>query len=438
MTPPGADRPSPAAPRLGALTRGITRNVVALGVVSLLTDISGEMLVYVIPLFLANVLAASPPVIGLIEGVAESVASLLRLVTGALSDRIGRRKTLIEIGYGASVAGKAVFLLATSWPVVLLARLGDRFGKGIRTAPRDALITDSTPAGSRGRAFGFHRALDTIGAVIGVAVAALVVASAQGDLALLTEATFRDLVLLALVPAVLSLITIAVGVRDIRAVEARARAAASPHREATSAGGLGQLRAAMSGLPVAYWLFVAASLIFTIGNSSDAFLALRSQQLGVTVRDLLLALIAFNVTNAVVAWPVGALSDRIGRRALIAVAWTIYSLSYAGFALAGSTGPVVLLWLIYGVYYGVSDAVGRALVADLAPEERRATAFAIVNAVVGFALLPASLAAGILWEAVAPAAPFWFGAGCAAVATVVLLVLVRPPARITGGSVLAS
>jgi MFS family permease len=421
--------PRPA--RFGALTRGITRNVVALGIVSLLADISSEMLVYIIPLFLANVLAASPSVIGLIEGIAESVASLLRLVSGAISDRVGRRKLLVGIGYGSSVAGKALFLLATAWPVVLLARVGDRIGKGIRTSPRDALITDSTPADSRGRAFGFHRALDTVGAVVGVAMAAVVVELVQGDLSRLTEGTFHDLVLLALVPGILAVVTIAVGVHDIRAAEVRARAAAARARAGSPQGWLARLRASASGLPTAYWLFVLATLVFTVGNSSDAFLSLRSQQLGVTVRDLLLVIIAFNVTNAVVAWPVGALSDRIGRQALIAVAWSIYAVAYAGFALAGvgSGAPIVVLWLIYGVYYGVNDAVGKALVADLAPAERRATAFGIVNAVVGFALLPASLVAGLLWDGIAPAAPFWFGAACAAAATVLLVAFVRPPVR---------
>src|SRR5206468_9301289 len=186
----------------GGLTRGITRNVVALGLVSLLTDVSSEMLVYLIPLFLANVLAASPSVIGLIEGIAESLASLLRLVSGRISDAIGRRKLLVGIGYGSSVVGKALFLLATSWPVVLLARVGDRLGKGIRTAPRDALITDSTPPEDRGRAFGFHRAADTTGAVLGVAAAAIIVTLAQGDALRISESTFHDLVLIALVPGV--------------------------------------------------------------------------------------------------------------------------------------------------------------------------------------------------------------------------------------------
>ncbi len=150
-----------------------------------------------------------------------------------------------------------------------------------------------------------------------------------------------------------------------------------------------------------------------------------------SVRDLLLVIVAFNVTNAVIAWPIGALSDRIGRRELIAVAWGIYALAYAGFAIVGSGAPVLFLWLVYGVYYGVNDAVGKALVADLAPAERRATAFGIVNAAVGFCLLPASLIAGILWDSIAPSAPFWFGAACAAAATALLLLMVHPPLRAT-------
>jgi len=417
--------------RFRGLTRGITRNVVALGLVSLLTDISSEMLVYVIPLFLANVLAASPTVIGLIEGIAESLASLLRLVSGAISDRIGRRKLLVGIGYGSSVVGKALFLVATSWPIVLLARVTDRIGKGIRTAPRDALITDSTPPDARGRAFGFHRAMDTTGAVLGVTAAAIVVAATQGDVTKLTEGTFHDLVLLALIPGVLALVTIVIGVHDTReaqrVAEAARRRAVDANAGANASRPVARLRSALAGLPSAYWLFVVSTALFTIGNSSDAFLALRSQQLGMPVRDLLVVVVAFNISNAVVSWPVGALSDRIGRRALIATAWGIYALAYAGFALAGSPSTIAVLWLIYGVYYGVNDAVGKALVADLAPSERRATAFGVINAVVGFTLLPASLIAGILWTSVAPSAPFWFGAACASAALVVLLVAVRPP-----------
>lgn len=427
--------PQDRAPgRRPGLTRGITRNVVALGLVSLLTDVSSEMLVYVIPLFLANVVAATPAIIGIIEGIAESVAAILKLLSGAISDRFGRRRLLVGTGYGTSVASKVIYLAAASWPMVLAARVGDRIGKGIRTAPRDALIADSTAAGSRGLAFGFHRAMDTSGAILGVAIAASVVALAQGDATLLSNRTFHDLVLVALVPGALAVVVVFVGVRDTRPARRERRPEAQPAGPATEAtpptapdGTATGAPRGNRGLPPAFWLFVVASAVFTLGNSSDAFLALRSQQLGMTVRDLLLVVIAFNVVNAAIAWPVGGLSDRVGRRGLIALAWTIYALAYAGFAISGTSGNVPVLWLVYGAFYGINDAVGRALVADVAPFELRATAFAVLNAVVGVTLLPASIVAGLLWDGAGPASPFWFGAGCAAVATVFLVAFVRPP-----------
>ncbi len=431
-----------------ALTRGVTRNVVALGLVSLFTDVSSEMLVYVIPLFLANVLLAPAAVIGLIEGVAESTASILKLISGAVSDRIGRRRLLVGIGYGTSVAAKALYLVATVWPVVLLGRVGDRFGKGIRTSPRDALIADSTAPEHRGVAYGFHRAMDTTGAFAGVLVAAAVIWAMEGDAIRLTGDAFRVLVLLALVPGLLAIVTIVVGVRDVRrapadpavsaAASASPTAAASPTApgSATAAGSaapVGLVRRTVGSVsewrrfPRPFWLFMLANALFTLGNSSDAFLALRSQNLGLTLLALLLTIVAFNATNAIVAWPAGALSDRIGRRGLIALAWLIYAVCYAGFAVATSAVWVVPLWVAYGTYYALSEGVGKALVADLAPTELRATAFGILNAVQGTMILPASVIAGILWSAIAPPAPFWFGAACAAAAVVLLLLTVKPP-----------
>ena len=431
-----------------ALTRGVTRNVVALGLVSLFTDISSEMLVYVIPLFLANVLLAPVAVIGLIEGVAESTASILKLISGAVSDRIGRRRLLVGIGYGTSVAAKALYLVATVWPVVLLGRVGDRFGKGIRTSPRDALIADSTAPEHRGVAYGFHRAMDTTGAFAGVLVAAAVIWAMEGDAIRLTGDAFRVLVLLALVPGLLAIVTIVVGVRDVRRAPAGpaapptaaasagpatpATAAASSATAAVSAAPVGLVRRTVGSVsewrrfPRPFWLFMLANALFTLGNSSDAFLALRSQNLGLTLLALLLTIVAFNATNAIVAWPAGALSDRIGRRGLIALAWLIYAVCYAGFAVATSAIWVVPLWVAYGTYYALSEGVGKALVADLAPTELRATAFGILNAVQGTMILPASVIAGILWSAIAPPAPFWFGAACAAAAVVLLLLTVRP------------
>jgi MFS family permease len=436
MAEPSSTEPaSPSGPRWRrALTRGITRNVVALGFVSLFTDISSEMLVYLIPLYLANVLLAPVAVIGLIEGVAESTASVLKLISGALSDRLSRRRLLVMIGYGTSVFAKALYLVAVIWPVVLIGRVGDRFGKGIRTSPRDALIADSTAPENRGVAYGLHRAMDTTGAFAGVLVAAAVIWITEGAASKLTSDAFRILVLLALVPGALAIVTIVVGVRDVK----RPRTAAGPPAGATSAAPASLTaiprrivgdRATWRRFSRPFWLFMLANALFTLGNSSDAFLALRSQGLGLSLLALLLTIVAFNATNAIVAWPAGALSDRIGRRGLIAAAWAIYALCYAGFAIATSAVWVVPLWIAYGTYYALSEGVGKALVADLAPVDLRATAFGILNATQGLMILPASLIAGLLWSLIAPPAPFWFGAACAAAAVVLLLAVVRVPAR---------
>jgi len=401
---------------------------VALGLVSLFTDISSEMLVYVIPLYLANVLLAPAAVIGLIEGVAESTASVLKLISGALSDRLSRRRLLVGIGYSTSVVAKVLYLAAVAWPVVLIGRVGDRFGKGIRTSPRDALIADSTAPEYRGAAYGLHRAMDTTGAFAGVLVAAAVIWAIEGNSSLLTGDAFRILVLLALVPGLLAIVTIFVGVRDVARVPAVAPAA-------PAAPSVGLVRRIVGGVaewrqfPRQFWLFVLASGLFTLGNSSDAFLALRSQNLGLTLLALLLTIVAFNATNAIVAWPAGALSDRIGRRGLIATAWLIYAACYAGFAIASSAVWVVPLWVAYGTYYALSEGVGKAMVADLAPTDLRATAFGILNATQGLMILPASVIAGLLWSLIAPPAPFWFGSACAGAAVVLLLSTVRTPSR---------
>ena len=439
---------TPATPGSGprwrrALTRGVTRNVVALGFVSLFTDISSEMLVYLIPLFLLNVLAAPVAAIGLIEGVAESTASVLKLISGALSDRMRRRRLLVGIGYGTSVAAKLLYLVAKVWPVVLLGRVGDRLGKGIRTSPRDALIADSTAPENRGVAFGLHRAMDTTGAFAGVLVAAAVIWLMEGDATRLTGDAFRVLVVLALVPGLLAVATIVVGVRDVRAPAGSSAAGSGAPTVAVSAAAPASAAPVSIGLvrrivgstdewrrfPAPFWLFMLANALFTLGNSSDAFLALRSQNLGLTLLALLLTIVAFNATNAVVAWPAGALSDRIGRRGLIAFAWLVYAACYAGFAIATQAVWVVPLWVAYGTYYALSEGVGKALVADLAPTELRATAFGILNAVQGAMILPASVVAGILWSAIAPPAPFWFGAACSAAAVVLLMTTVRPGAK---------
>lgn len=408
-----------------AVRKGITRNVVALALVSLLTDVSSEMLVYLVPLYLANVLTASPTIIGLIEGAAESAAAGLKLASGAISDRIGRRRLLVGVGYGSSTLAKALFLVASSWPLVLLARVGDRLGKGIRTAPRDALIADSTDAAYRGRAFGFHRAIDTLGAFFGVLAAFLIVGAAQAGDNQLDANTFQLIVLISLVPASLAVAVIFIGVRDVRRASTGGSAAVPSAQSAPTGTRWQRLRATARRLPPPFWLFVAANTLFALGNSSDAFLALRTQQLGAVLTDLLLMIVAFNLVNALVSFPAGVLSDRFGRRAPIAVAWLVYAVAYAGFAIASSTTVAAGLWILYGAYYGINEAVGRAFIADVAPADLRATGYGILNAAIAFAVLPASVVAGVLWDVINPSAPFWFGAACAAMA-VIVLGLVRP------------
>ena len=265
--------------------------------------------------------------------------------------------------------------------------------------------------------------MDTAGAVVGVAVAAVVVANSQGGAIALGADTFRLLVLTALVPGVLAVLAIVVAVHDVSPKSSEA--SSEPGPGAAPERAMPRL-ARWRRFPMAFWVFVGASGLFALGNSSDAFLSLRSQQLGVDVRDLLVMIVGFNLANAIVSWPVGALSDRIGRRRLIVLAWTIYAVAYGGFALAGSAGPVAVLWILYGTYYGVNEAVGRALVADLAPVDLRATAYGILNSVVGLLVLPASIVAGLLWDRIAPSAPFWFGAACAAGALGLLALAIGP------------
>ena len=374
------------------------------------------MLVYLVPLYLANVLLAGPAIIGLIEGIAESAAAALKLVSGALSDRLGRRKLLVGIGYGSSTVAKALFVVATSWPLILLARLGDRLGKGIRTAPRDALIADSTDAQYRGRAFGFHRAMDTLGAFFGVIAALVIVVVAAGGESRLDGPTFQLIALVALVPAALAVGVIFVGVRDVR------RAPKATTVESAPAGGRRQrLVATARQLPRPFWLFIAANTLFALGNSSDAFLALRTQQLGAVLTDLLLMIVAMNLVDTLISFPVGVLSDRFGRRAPLAIAWLVYAAAYAGFALAASPIAAAGLWILYGAYYGINEAVGRAYIADVTPADLRATGYGILNAAIAVAVLPASVVAGLLWDAYGPPVPFWVGAAFALAAVVVLL-----------------
>jgi len=394
---------------------GLNPNIFFLGLVSFLTDVSSEMIFTLLPLFLANVLGAAVVIIGFIEGVAESTASLLKIFSGWLSDRLGKRKSLAFIGYGLSTLAKPFMYIATTWGLVLGVRFADRFGKGVRTAPRDALVADSVSAEQRGKAFGFHRAMDTSGAALGLVLAAAVVFLLQKGTLELIQGTYQWLVLIGIIPAVLALFMFFF-IRE-------ARRGTSPQSQSECL--IKDSKGTKAGLDNRFKLFLGIMFVFTLGNSSDVFLILRAQNLGNSVLYILLMLILFNVVYAAVSTPAGILSDKLGRRRIIVLGWLAYVLTYLGFAVASTSWHIWLLFALYGVYYGLAEGVARAFVADLVPEDRCGTAYGLFHGVVGITLLPASVIAGWLWQTISPAAPFYFGAGLAFLAMVGLLALVR-------------
>ncbi|MGB2584046.1 MAG: MFS transporter [Dehalococcoidia bacterium] len=398
---------------------GFSRNVFFLGVVSFLTDVSSEMIFTLLPLFLLNVLRVGTPVIGLIEGIAEGTASLLKVLSGWLSDRLGRRKGLAVFGYSLSTLVNPVLYFATTWGAAAGVRFVDRVGKGIRTSPRDALVADSAPPEEMGKSFGFHRGMDTLGAVLGLTVAALVVYVVQQGGLELTRDAFQTIVLVGIVPAVLAVLVLLFFVRE------RGKGAGSESPTASFGGPPAEAVNARKGFDLRFKLFLVVVVVFTLGNSSDAFLILRAQDLGFSVPQVLLLFVAFNLVYALVSLPAGLVSDRLGRKGVIVVGWSIYALAYLGLAVASAAWQVWLLFALYGLYYGVAEGVSRAFVADLVPAERRGTAYGLYHTAVGLSLLPASLIAGWLWHLIGPEAPFFFGAVTAGVAALGFLLLVR-------------
>ncbi|MFC1913861.1 MFS transporter [Chloroflexota bacterium] len=394
---------------------GFNPNIFFLGIVSLLTDVSSEMIFTLVPLFLCNVLGATTTVVGLIGGLSESTDAIFRIFSGRLSDRLKKRKFLAVLGYGLSTLAKPFMYVAASWTSVLVIRFGDRMGKGMRTSPRDALIADSVSAEERGKGFGLHRAMDTSGAVLGLAIAALIIYLVQKGGLELSLATYRWLVLVGMVPAVLAVLVLLIFVWEKRKKALTVL---------DSKSGLGSGKS-ISPFSTRFKLFLVIMAVFTLGNSSDFFVILRAQDLGSSVLHITLMLVLFNITYAGFSLPAGILSDRLGRRGVIILGWFIYSLVYLGFAVVSSLWQIWLLFACYGIYYGIVEGVARAFVADLVPEERRGTAYGYFHGVVGLVLLPASLIAGWLWDAINSAAPFYFGAFLATVAMLGLLLLVR-------------
>jgi MFS family permease len=397
------------------MRKRIPRNVWILSITSFLTDISSEMLFNLLPLFLVNVLGVRTAVVGLIEGLAETTASLIKLGSGALSDYLENRKTLTVIGYGLSALAKPLLFFANSWGWVLGVRFADRVGKGIRSSPRDALIADSTPEDRRGLAFGLHRSADTAGAFTGLVIAALVVWASQASASELSRNTFQKVTLVSIVPAFLGVIVLALGAREV----------------ITSRTSTEDRHLKFSGLDRKFWAFLVVVVIFTLGNSADAFIILRAQERGLNVLQVLGMLLTFNAVYTIIAGPAGSLSDRIGRRAILIAGWLVYGLIYLGFAAANTGAQIWLFYGVYGLYYALTEGASRAFVADLVPQEQRGTAYGLFHAGVGLAALPASLIAGILWQGLGswaglgPSAPFYFGAVLATLSVVLFIIWVR-------------
>ena len=392
----------------------LPRNIWVVTVTSFLTDISSEMVFNLIPLFLANILGVGTAVIGLIDGIAETTASLMKVYAGALSDKLGRRKWLAVAGYALSAVSKPFLYWANAWGWVLGVRFADRLGKGVRTAPRDALVADSIDEKQRGLAFGVHRAGDTAGAFVGLGLAALIVWLTQSGAAGLSLRTFRVVVLASILPALLAVLVLALGATDGTA----ARRGSAP------------ARLSLAGMDSRFKLFLFVLVLFTLGNSSDSFIVLLGQNRGLDILQIMLMVMTFNLVYALLAGPLGALSDKLGRRRLIIAGWIAYGLVYLGLALSHTGWQVWVLYGLYGIYYGATDGVARALVADMVPEARRGAAYGLYNAAIGITALPASVIAGLLWQGAGkwtgfgPSAPFFFGAALALLAGILFWRLV--------------
>jgi MFS family permease len=396
------------------IIKGIKKNVFVLSLVSFFTDISSEMLYPIIPIFLRTVLGAPMTIVGIIEGIAESTASILKVVSGWLSDRSGKRKPYVIYGYSLSTISKPLLAFATTWHFVLVARFLDRFGKGLRSSARDALIADSTEEKYRGKAFGFHQGMDTLGAVIGPLIALLAL--------YLLDGKYRLIFLIAFIPALISVILLVLFVSE---------------KKGTKKDGL-QFK--YSDFSRDFKVFIFITLVFSIGNSSNAFLILRARDIfemsgGIpsiitsvfgtmaVTAIVILTYVVFNITYSLASMPAGILSDKIGRRNVMVGGFLIFSCVYFGFARANEGYLVWILFAIYGFYMAMTEGVSKAYVVDLVSPDKRGTAIGLYYTATGLFALASSVIAGLLWDSVGPGAPFLFGSFAALTAAVMMVVL---------------
>ncbi len=377
---------------------GFGKNVFVTGLVSFFMDISSEMIYPLVPLFLANVLGVNKSVIGLIEGIAESTASLVKVFSGWSSDRIGNRKWLMAAGYGISTLSRPIVALATGWHAVMGSRFMDRFGKGVRTAPRDAIIAESTDRSSLGKTFGFQRSMDTMGAVAGPALAFFLLKVLSND--------YRKIFWLSMIPGVIAVLLIIFFIREKK-------------KPAVLRADRPKLTLRQFGWKFKF--FVIISALFALGNSSDMFLILRARQAGISTVLVPMVYLLFNLVYALSSIPAGVAADRFGKKRVILLGFILFAFLYYGFAAAADTKTIWLLFALYGLFMGLTDGIQRAFLATIIQQDFKATAFGFYNTVVGLAMLPASLIGGWLWDHVSPSATFYFGAGTAAVSAALFI-----------------
>ena len=386
---------------------GLGRNIYVSGLVSFFMDIGSEMIYPLVPLFLANSLGVSKSAIGLIEGVTESTASILKVFSGYLSDRIGNRKWLMVAGYGLSTLTRPIVALATTWHNVFTFRFFDRFGKGIRGAPRDALIAESTEKEFLGRAFSFHRSLDTMGAVVGPALAFFFLGILSND--------YRMVFWLSIIPGAIAVLLIIFFIRETK----------KPPAELSE-----RPKLTLKHFDWRFKFFVLIAAIFALGNSSDVFLILRAEQKGIPAIMIPVVYLLFNLVYSLSAIPAGIAADRFGKKRVILTGFVLFALLYYGFAVAADATAIWILFGFYGVFMGLTEGIQKAFLATIIPQQFKATAFGVYNTIVGIAMLPASLIGGWLWDHVSPSATFYFGAitaSLSAILFIIFIIVIRKP-----------
>lgn len=385
---------------------GFRRNVFILSFISFLNDIGGQTIKYAIPLFLTNALGVKPGIIGLVEGIGDSTPQLFQPISGWITDKLKRRKRTVV--FGQILRSSMLFLFfANSWLGVLFVRFLDRSGKGIQGAPRDALISLSTEKGTQGKAFGLSRMMDNAGAVVGLLSAAAITLAVKSQTLGLSRPLFHLIVLLAVIPAIIAVILIAVFVSDKKEVGNANATDIKPDAR----------------LGKKFYIFLFITFLFTLGNSSDGFLILRTQRLGMDLPAIFILLAGFSFIASALSLPMGILSDKVGRKKSIIFGWLVYAFVYIGFANAVSISSVIILFLVYGFYYGFSEGVAKAYVSDIIPPNKKGTAFGLYNMVVGVTLFLASLTAGTLWQVYSPQVAFYFGGTLAIIAALGFIIL---------------